>query len=782
MTLPQHKIDELVALIQREYPGWSGFEDPRFIEDEIGYKRAAVSEAGMSLSRAELEQLYAEGRFDEFVDRLDTIGKMTNLLWLSVPREGDLGILMQPELDRPSFCSAMIDLLYGPGPSQARLERHVQYLDAHGLRNKWVFPTYFLFVCHPDTEMLIKPRTIQWFLEFVGGPKFTDGPAVPSLYAAIKEIVHQLRDALQPYGARDMVDIQSLIWVCYSASQDSQQDLDANRKVSTAPAIDKPTTIAEPGVPYIPDVEATEGCPFSKRTFELLAGLHQNPTKELYQAHKDEFHLRLEVPFQQLFRAVAAQLPAPITSAMETDRRVFGRILKNDYGQGGAWSFYWGAFYPKGGKRIEDAQLSMWINHQYFEVGFYIGEYGSTQRQRFARNCQEHHATLIDLLRESLSDERLLRGGREDMDVRPDGAVTSRIDLTWQEWLRDPAQANFDLSRVWSANQVLAYDAQALIGEIVEMYMRLFPLVLLTISDDPIPAIVEYLGLEELDEEPELNPSYSLAQCAQETGFDEVTLSRWVRAIHRKGQAILYGPPGTGKTYVAEHLAKHLVGGGDGFVELVQFHPAYAYEDFMQGIRPQERKDGGLSYPTVPGRFLQFCGEAGHRQGYCVLIIDEINRANLARVFGEMMYLLEYRDQKIPLAGGNSFSIPENVRIMGTMNTADRSIALVDHALRRRFAFLRLGPNYEILKHYHQQTGFNVTPLIAVLGRLNRQIGDPHYEVGITFFLQEDLADQIADIWQMEVEPYLEEYFFDQPDKVDEYRWKQVGNEILGTP
>jgi 5-methylcytosine-specific restriction protein B len=87
----------------------------------------------------------------------------------------------------------------------------------------------------------------------------------------------------------------------------------------------------------------------------------------------------------------------------------------------------------------------------------------------------------------------------------------------------------------------------------------------------------------------------------------------------------------------------------------------------------------------------------------CVLIIDEINRANLARVFGELMYLLEYRDSAIPLAGGGTLPIPTNVYIVGRMNTADRSIALVDHALRRRFAFLELQPDYNLLRHYHEQ-------------------------------------------------------------------------------
>ena len=274
-------------------------------------------------------------------------------------------------------------------------------------------------------------------------------------------------------------------------------------------------------------------------------------------------------------------------------------------------------------------------------------------------------------------------------------------------------------------------------------------------------------------------PPYSIQEMARESGLEEGELGRWIRAIERKGQAVIYGPPGTGKTFVAESLARHLVGGGHGFVELVQFHPAYAYEDFVQGIRPKAREDGGLAYPVVPGRFLDFCKRAEGRQDRCVLIIDEINRANLARVFGELMYLLEYRNREVPLASGGSLRIPKNVRMIGTMNTADRSIALVDHALRRRFAFLALYSNYEVLRKYHKDNDFNVEPLINLLSKLNKEIGDRHYEVGISFFLRMDLSDQIEDIWRMEIEPYLEEYFFDQRDKTEAFRWEKVGKEIL---
>ncbi len=116
------------------------------------------------------------------------------------------------------------------------------------------------------------------------------------------------------------------------------------------------------------------------------------------------------------------------------------------------------------------------------------------------------------------------------------------------------------------------------------------------------------------------------------------------------------------------------------------------------------------------------------------------------------------------------------------MNTADRSIALVDHALRRRFAFLHLRPNYEVLVHYHrrEKTGFDPSGLIEQLRLVNQQINDPHYEVGISFFLRPDVRDQIEDIWRMEILPYLEEYFFDQQAKVAAFAWKKVKVQIAG--
>ncbi len=302
-----------------------------------------------------------------------------------------------------------------------------------------------------------------------------------------------------------------------------------------------------------------------------------------------------------------------------------------------------------------------------------------------------------------------------------------------------------------------------------------YPKIAPTLVKLPLKDALALIGPEP---NPPVQPRYTPEDFAAETRFAKDRIQDWERKIRRKKHIIFQGPPGTGKTFVAERMARMLLSDSVGYADTVQFHPSYAYEDFMQGIHPQV-EDGELTYRIQAGRFLEFCKEARKRDAEtpCVLIIDEINRANLSRVFGELMYLLEYRNKAIPLAvGEEKFSIPANVYLIGTMNTADRSIALVDHALRRRFSFIDLPPDYEVLKARLEEDGLPSESLISTLGRINRQINDKNYELGISFFMKDgkNLRMMLPDIWTSEIEPYLEEYFYDRPTEVDPFRWPQL--------
>ncbi len=225
MTIEPRKVQELVALLKRSYPKWTGFNDPDFIKDEITYKRDTIARAQKELSADELKRLLEAGEFDEFISRLDAIGKDNNLLYRVVPMSGDLGILYQPNLDKADFCRAMFDLLHGPDAGDLRLTRYTDFVKAAGLPNKWTFPTYFLFMCHPETEIIVKPRTTRWFVEFAAGWKAFPSTPTPPGYVTVQQLAGQLLEALREFGPRDMVDIQSFIWVCaWLARQDDSAD------------------------------------------------------------------------------------------------------------------------------------------------------------------------------------------------------------------------------------------------------------------------------------------------------------------------------------------------------------------------------------------------------------------------------------------------------------------------------------------------------------------------------------------------------------------------------
>lgn len=752
MPVTSDQIQGLLGLVKSRFPDWSGFSDERLIKAEIGYKRKACAKATELLSDKEMKTLLDERRFEECIDRLHTLGKASNLLFLRVPSKGDLSILFDERLDQPSFCEKFYDLLYGPGSSTERLGRYLAYVEGHDLPSKWTFPTYFLFLTNPRTDIFVKPTRIKWLLEYMGrGQEWSSTPN-PATYNALLNLASDLREALGDYGAEDMIDVQSFLWVASGVVRKTGGPGEQDDAPKSGEDDDEPTY--------------SDSCPFSKKTFELLEAIHNNPTAAFYTENKDDFRIHVQEPFQGLLRAVGHVLPEDIRAQIEMEKRLFAKFSKNDYGRGGAWDFYWGAFYPKDGKRTTHAQLYVHIKRDLLSFGFFIGTNATTERDRFLRNLREYGDTVLREIKES--PLALEYGGNDGADPN---AVTP------EEWLRAPEDGGFRVRMVLSREQVLRTSADGIREKILEAFTTLFPLFILASQDDPRPFLDE---VEEDDLTP--NEEYSLAQCADATGFTEEVLVRWVRAIERKGQAILSGPPGTGKTFVARHIAKHLVGGGFGVIDLVQFHPSYAYEDFIQGIRPEARADGTLDYPLKPGRFLQFCEEARKLKGISVLIVDEINRANLSRVFGELMYLLEYRTEDVPLAGGRRFAIPDTVRIIGTMNTADRSIALVDHALRRRFAFLELHPQYDILERFHTTngTGFNTDRLITLLKLLNKEIDDPHYEVGISFFMLQNLSEHLEDVWRMEIEPYLVEYFFDQRDKVARFRWVEVSKRLNG--
>lgn len=257
---------------------------------------------------------------------------------------------------------------------------------------------------------------------------------------------------------------------------------------------------------------------------------------------------------------------------------------------------------------------------------------------------------------------------------------------------------------------------------------------------------------------------------------------------------LLYGPPGTGKTYVVQEFARRFLSGQaqktwSDYYTLVTFHQSFAYEEFVEGLKPQLHREvtqqsvgetgSTMEYAIVPGIFKRICmqAEGDWQQGAdtapkYLLVIDEINRANIAKVFGELITLIE-DDKRLGQAhelvvhlpySGQRFGVPPNLYIIGTMNTADRSIALLDLALRRRFTFMEVMPDAALLT-----AQVDDVDLAKLLTRLNQRISallDRDHQIGHSYLLNVDDMHSLRFAWYHRIIPLLQEYFYHDAERL----------------
>lgn len=275
------------------------------------------------------------------------------------------------------------------------------------------------------------------------------------------------------------------------------------------------------------------------------------------------------------------------------------------------------------------------------------------------------------------------------------------------------------------------------------------------------------------------NGRYKKDDFLKEVYMTEAKYDRLAAVLKKKKNIILQGAPGVGKTFAAKRLAYSMMGEvDDSRIEYIQFHQNYSYEDFMMGYKPVD--DG---FELKYGIFYRFCQKAeNHLDKDYFLIIDEINRGNMSKIFGELLMLIEpdYRGNKITLAyNGLSFSVPKNLHIIGMMNTADRSLAMIDYALRRRFSFFDMEPGFDSEGFIHYQNGFSndtFNSLVERMKELNREIMNDKslgkgFCIGHSYFCNMDDCSEewLKDIVDFDILPMLSEYWFDDSTKLQHW-------------
>ncbi|PNR92756.1 AAA family ATPase [Petrotoga sp. 9PWA.NaAc.5.4] len=291
--------------------------------------------------------------------------------------------------------------------------------------------------------------------------------------------------------------------------------------------------------------------------------------------------------------------------------------------------------------------------------------------------------------------------------------------------------------------------------------------------------------VQELDEKYKESKyeKYTKEDFLKEVFMDERKYNTLVNLLKMKKNLILQGPPGVGKTFVAKRLAYSIIGEKDTErVTMIQFHQSYSYEDFILGYRP---KEDGFELKTGP--FYEFCKKASNdpKREY-FFIIDEINRGNISKILGELLMLIEKdkRGEEIKLLYTDElFTVPENLYIIGTMNTADRSIAIIDYALRRRFSFIDLKPAFKSDTFKTNIIEKNSNPkfksLIDKIEELNEEIRKEDslgegFQIGHSYFCSngEPVTNEwLENIVEYEIIPLLKEYWYDNSEKCK--KWEE---------
>ncbi len=536
---------------------------------------------------------------------------------------------------------------------------------------------------------------------------------------------------------------------------------------------------------------------FCPDTFRFLAELQENNDRSWMEANRERYRFSVRQPLIELCQALAQRYIEPVLRGVHgwpliTEARTgqaLTSICRNAYGRGDPYNTeLWIAFARRSttGSR-EDAQLFVRLDAHGLRYGLRVGRKATAAVVCFRQNVQRHTDTLWQKLHDNGALDECQFGQAEGAGQLHRLAGPSAL---W-DWA---AARSFQIARTRPFDDPLLA-SEELVGEILLTFDRLLPALACALE----PSADEPPGLSRREDHRDQpggssgkeQPRFTEDAFLRETGLSPDWLRRTRELLNLKRQLILQGVPGTGKTHVARCLARFLTAGRDDCIRLVQLHPAYSYEEFVEGIKVRSVEVEGrhdVTYPVEEGLLCSFAAEAARQPALPhVLILDEINRGNLPRLFGELLYLLEYRGQSVRLPySRRDFQLPANLYLLGTMNAADRSVVLLDQALRRRFSLVEMVPDARILASWLTEHPPAAGPSFTarVLGlferlnaRLSHDIG-PQGQIGHSLFMVPDLDEaRLRLIWQHQVWPLLEEHLTAQPRLLISYSLDELLNE-----
>jgi hypothetical protein len=426
------------------------------------------------------------------------------------------------------------------------------------------------------------------------------------------------------------------------------------------------------------------------------------------------WHKRNKILFQQVLRDPTIRLVESLrTNYIQTlDSGVAGttnnvsKLKKNDWGQGGYYDHFWAAFYdPAAKSKTQSCQLFLGLlgKPREFNYGF-----------AFGLKCEKYIENLSKVINESRNEvAEYLRDPPKGLNVcNGENTDSESLLRSLQSTDGSPIELNQEFGlRIKFPIEKLPDRSPGLVDEIGKFMMWVWPFFQASRTGQWTCDASTVTELPPEDLEAEDFPQ-SLNELSIESALPLIKLQEIEDALLAKQQVILTGPPGTSKTYIAQLFARYFVGKHNGHLQgchaTIFMHANWGYEDFFEGIKPFT-EDGVLKFEPKRGCFLEWIESLRNYRSNTrhLLILDEINRCDTAAVLGELLQLMEYRGRTIRLLSGRMFRLPNNVFIIGTMNSADRSIGRMDLALRRRFLWVDLYPDYDVLSNWLGRAGNN---------------------------------------------------------------------------